>query len=37
MRRLRDEILPVYLNDNVKARVMRPDGSYEHIWPARRR
>ncbi len=27
---LRDEVLETYLNDNVKARIMRPDGSYYH-------
>ena len=34
VRRLRDEILTVYLNDNMKTRILRPDGSWEHIWPA---
>lgn len=33
-RRLRDEILSVYLNDNMKTRVLHPDGTWEHIWPA---
>ncbi len=28
-RRLRDEILGAYLADNVKARIMRPDGGYD--------
>jgi polyphosphate kinase len=28
---LRDEILGVYLADNLKARRMRPDGSYERV------
>jgi len=28
VRYLRDEVLAVYLADNIKARVMRPDGSY---------
>jgi polyphosphate kinase len=28
-RRLRDEILEGYLRDNVKARILRPDGLYE--------
>jgi polyphosphate kinase len=28
VRFLRDEVLAVYLSDNVKARVMKPDGSY---------
>jgi polyphosphate kinase len=34
VRRLRDEILTVYLNDNLKTRVLRPDGTWEHIWPS---
>jgi polyphosphate kinase len=34
VRRLRDEILSVYLNDNLKTRVLRPDGAWEHIWPS---
>jgi polyphosphate kinase len=34
VRRLRDEILTVYLNDNLKTRVLHPDGVWEHIWPA---
>jgi polyphosphate kinase len=29
IRRLRHEILETYLRDNVKARVMLPDGTYE--------
>jgi polyphosphate kinase len=29
IRFIRDEILEVYLSDNVKARIMQPDGSYE--------
>lgn len=29
--RLRDEILGVYLADNVKQRVMMPDGTYERV------
>ena len=33
LRRLRDEILTVYLNDNMKTRILRPDGSWQHIWP----
>jgi polyphosphate kinase len=32
--RLVDGILGVYLADNVKARVMRPDGTYERLAPA---
>ena len=34
VRRLRDEILTVYLNDNMKTRVLHADGSWEHIWPS---
>jgi polyphosphate kinase len=30
---LRDEILKVHLKDNVKARRMLPDGSYEWVQP----
>jgi len=33
VRRLKDEILTTYLADNMKTRVLRPDGSWEHIWP----
>ena len=33
VRRLRDEILATYLHDNVKARHMRPDGTYDHAAP----
>jgi polyphosphate kinase len=33
VRRLRDEVLGTYLADNMKARVLRPDGAWEHIWP----
>ncbi|HPQ39794.1 MAG TPA: polyphosphate kinase 1 [bacterium] len=29
--RIIDEILMTYLNDNIKARVMKPDGTYERI------
>ncbi len=31
---LKDEILDVYLRDNVKARRLRPDGTYERVYPA---
>jgi polyphosphate kinase len=31
---LRDEILPLMLRDNVKARVLQPDGSYTRRRPA---
>ncbi len=34
VRRLRDEILATYLRDNVKARRMHADGSYERVRPA---
>ena len=34
IRYLRDDVLAVYLADNVKARRMRPDGSYERVRPA---
>jgi polyphosphate kinase len=34
LRRLRDEILDVYLRDDLKARRLAPDGTWEHIWPA---
>ena len=33
IRYLRDEILAVYLADNLKARLMLPDGSYKRIKP----
>ncbi len=34
VRDLRDDILETYLRDNVRARRMRADGSYERISPA---
>src|SRR5258707_9409471 len=34
VRHLRDEVLQVYLADNVKARSLRADGAYERIKPA---
>ncbi len=34
VRRLRDEILAVYMSDNVKARYMQADGTYVHAHPA---
>jgi polyphosphate kinase len=34
LRYVRDKILSVYLEDNVKAREMMPDGSYRHVEPA---
>ena len=37
VRRLRDEILAVYMRDNVKARFMQADGSYVHAAPGRGR
>ncbi|MEJ5314255.1 MULTISPECIES: polyphosphate kinase 1 [Anaerolinea] len=33
IRTIRDEILETYLKDNVKARIMQPDGSYKRIKP----
>ncbi len=33
IRRLRDQILAIYLADNVKARLMQPDGSYVRKRP----
>ena len=33
VRYLRDEVLATYLADNVKARRMLPDGSYERVQP----
>jgi polyphosphate kinase len=33
VRHIRDEILEIYLHDNVKARRMLPDGYYERIQP----
>ena len=30
---IRDDILETYLSDNVKARLMRPDGTYQRILP----
>ncbi len=32
--RLREEILETYLRDNLKARVLQPDGSYVRVSPA---
>src|SRR5205814_8630238 len=32
--RIRREILAAYLADNLKARVLRPDGSYVRVWQA---
>jgi polyphosphate kinase len=34
IRHLRDEVLAIYLADNVKARQMLQDGSYERVRPA---
>ncbi|WP_322509311.1 polyphosphate kinase 1 [Anaerolinea sp.] len=33
IRTIRDEILETYLKDNVKARIMQPDGSYKRLKP----
>jgi polyphosphate kinase len=35
LRYLRDKVLAVYLADNVKARIMQPDGSYSRVAPAK--
>lgn len=32
--RILHEIVPAFLKDNVKARVLRPDGTYERVKPA---
>jgi polyphosphate kinase len=32
-RRIREDILKVYMNDNIKARRIRSDGSYERLKP----
>jgi polyphosphate kinase len=34
IRYVRDQVLRIYWNDNVKARVMQPDGTYKHHHPA---
>ncbi len=34
VRHLRDDVLRVYLHDNVRARVMQSDGSYMRLTPA---
>jgi polyphosphate kinase len=31
---LKDEVLEAYLRDNVRARLLHPDGSYERVTPA---
>jgi polyphosphate kinase len=33
IRHLRDRVLELYLDDNVKAREMRPDGTYQRKKP----
>ncbi len=33
IRQVRDDILSTYLNDNVKARIMQPDGSFIRMRP----
>jgi polyphosphate kinase len=35
VRQIRDRILAVYLQDNVKARRMNSDGTYTRLQPAR--
>lgn len=34
VRHLRDEILAIYQKDNVKSRIMLPDGTYDRVKPA---
>ena len=33
MQRIREEILAVYLADNMKTRVLHADGTWEQVWP----
>ncbi|MEW5980380.1 MAG: polyphosphate kinase 1 [Acidobacteriota bacterium] len=33
VRYIRDQVLPTYLNDNLKSRLMRPDGTYIRLSP----
>ena len=33
IQRIRDNILSIYLQDNVKARIMKPDGTYQRAKP----
>jgi polyphosphate kinase len=33
LRRLRDEILPMYMNDDMKTRALAADGSWTHVGP----
>jgi polyphosphate kinase len=33
LRHLRDDVLQGYLDDNVRARVMQPDGTYQRLRP----
>ncbi|MEZ5125560.1 MAG: polyphosphate kinase 1 [Thermoleophilia bacterium] len=33
VQRIREEILAVYLADNMKTRVLHADGTWEHVWP----
>jgi polyphosphate kinase len=32
-RRILTEVIPTYLRDNVKARLLRPDGNYARLQP----
>ena len=34
VKQLQDEVLAIYLTDNVKARLMLPDGGYQRVLPA---
>ena len=33
LRHIRDVILPTYMNENMKTRLLAADGSWTHIWP----
>jgi polyphosphate kinase len=33
-RRILKEVLPTYLRDNLRARILQPDGSYTRVHPA---
>jgi polyphosphate kinase len=35
VKQIRDKILNVYLQDNVKARLMQPDGRYVRLQPGK--
>ena len=35
VRHIRDRILEIYLSDNLKARLMQPNGSYKRLTPSK--